>query len=176
MDVESVMPKSADDQREILNISDVVLFVRKVLDPVFCNWVDSVHISACLDAYVKSFLDLTLPVLKPFAKSGVVAEIAGGSLSVLLEHCLGRESVDEMAQVVSSVVNPKDTNGGCDAYRRTRLTQVSAALVRLLELRINGPCIVLPLLTSCQEVDGGDDAKALEVAWDLVFWLHEYRL
>ena len=27
--VESVMPKSADDQREILNISDVVLFVKR---------------------------------------------------------------------------------------------------------------------------------------------------
>ena len=84
--VESVMPKSADDQREILSISDVVLFVNRFLDPVLCNWVDSVHVSACLDAYVKSFLELTLPVLKPFAESGVVAEIAGGSLSVLLEH------------------------------------------------------------------------------------------
>ena len=52
-DVESVKQKSADDQLETL--SDVVRFVNSFLDPVFCNWVDRLHVTACLDAYVKSF-------------------------------------------------------------------------------------------------------------------------
>ena len=162
--VESVMPKSAGDQREILSISDVVLFVNKFQDPVFCQWVDTVHVSACLDAYVKSFLELTLPVLKPFVKSGVVAEIAGGSLSALLEHCLDRASVGEMVRAVSSVVTPCDMNGDCDAYRRTRLIQVSAALVRLLKLRINGPCIELHSVAFAPSCIGDDANPA--AAWD----------
>ena len=107
-------------------------------------------------------------MLKPFVESGVVAEVKGGSLSALLEHCLGRPNVDDMVHAASSAVNPGDTNGDCDAYRRTRLSQVSATLVRLLELRI-GPGTALPLLASCQEVDGGGDASPV-AAWDRVFW------
>ena len=161
-------PAPVTVEREVVGIHDIVLFCNSFLDPLFCNWVDKVHISACLETYVGSFLQIALPVLRVFVPASAVAEEV--SLLAMCQRSLDRVHIDELAQGLVRVVNPDQSVGCqdmCQLRRGTLLARVSESLLRLLELRVNGPAIRVSDLYCGNDDDSGQQVG--EDEWDRRF-------